>query len=194
MRRGVRQNHWMTDRAQSLSTVVGYAVTAPKASAVTATGALRFTPIDGVQFRSTRPVPHEDGHVIEIARTDWAEVESPVVQVHMTTTLPGRIRAWGLHEHSTDRLFVAAGLVEIVCFDARLDSPTSGCLNRVTLSDRNPGMVVVPPNVFHGWKNLGTSEAIVINMPSELYNHESPDARDLPYDHPDAAHLVPYRW
>ena len=183
----------MTDR-KTQSPVVGIESTVAKQSAVSANGELRFEPIHGLVVRPIRPVPHEDGHVTEIARSDWEVVDVPIVQVHMTTTFPGRIRAWGLHERSADRLFVTSGLVNIVCFDARKDSPTYGCLNRVTLSDRNPALVVVPPNVFHGWKNIGVDEAIVINMPSNLYDHEWPDAQDLPYDHPDAADIVPFRW
>ena len=183
----------MTDREAHWQ-VVGIDATMAKQSAVTATGQLRFEPIHGLQLRPTRPVPHEDGHLTEIARLDWDVVDAPIVQVHMTTTLPGRIRAWGLHKLSTDRLFVASGLVNIVCFDTRNESPTFGCLNQVTLSDRNPALVVVPPNVFHGWKNIGVDEAIVINMPSNLYDHETPDAQDLPYDHPDATATVPFRW
>jgi dTDP-4-dehydrorhamnose 3,5-epimerase len=157
-------------------------------------GRIRVDAIDGVRFRLTRPVPHEDGHVIEIARVDWEIVDRPVVQVHMTTTFPGRIRAWGLHARSTDRLFVATGLVDIVCYDGRLDSPTYGCLNQFTFSDRNPGLLVVPPQVYHGWKNIGVSEAIVINMPTALYDHDRPDAIDLPYESPAASEIVPFRW
>ena len=33
------------------------------------------------------------------------------------------------------------------------------------------------PNLYHGWKNIGTSEAIIINMPTRMYNYEAPDAR-----------------
>ena len=174
--------------------VYGIESTAPKHSAVDARGNLRTVPIDGLGVRLTRPVPHEDGHVIEIARTDWDVVDVPIVQVHMTTTFPGRTRAWGLHRHSTDRLFVATGLVHIVCYDAREASPTYGSINHYTLSDRNPGLLVVPPNVYHGWKNIGVSEAVVINMPTNLYRHDQPDALDLPYDHPEAPTIVPFRW
>ncbi len=63
-----------------------------KHSAVDGRGRFRQTPIDGVQFRPTRPVSHEDGSLAEIARTDWPEVDQPIVQVHVTTTEPGRIR------------------------------------------------------------------------------------------------------
>ena len=178
----------MTDR------VIGREALVPKHSAVDGAGRWRIDPIDGLHFRPTRPVPHEDGTVAEVARTAWPEVDQEITQVHITTTQPGRIRAWGLHQQSTDRLFVVSGLVSIVVYDARADSPTCGALNEFKLSERNPGLVVVPPNLFHGWKNIGTTEAFLINMPSYLYDHDSPDALDLPYDSPDSPDVVPWRW
>ncbi len=174
--------------------IKGHDVLVAKHSAVDATGALRVDPIEGLKMRLTRPVPREDGHVIEIARQGWEILDAPVVQVHMTTTLPGRHRAWGLHRFSTDRLFVAKGLVKIAVYDGRTDSRTFGWVNEFTLSDRNPGLVVVPPNLYHGWKNIGTDKAIVINMPTSTYAYDEPDAWDLPCDSPAAAELIPYRF
>ena len=176
------------------STILGHDLLVEKHSAVDASGALKLPPIAGVKIRPARPVPHEDGLVTEIARRAWPEIDVEIVQVHLTTTQPGRVRAWGLHEHSTDRLFVVKGLVSIVIFDGRRDSPTYSQLNEIRLSERNPALVVIPPCLYHGWKNIGTDEAFIINMPSSLYNHEKPDALDLPYDHPKAAEIVPWRW
>src|SRR4051794_14710627 len=90
-----------------------------KRSDVDETGRLRAEPIAGVNFRPTRPVAHDDGHVTEIARASWDIIEKPIVQVHMTTTLAGRVRAWGLHQLGSDRLFVVSGLVKLVIFDGR---------------------------------------------------------------------------
>ena len=165
-----------------------------KQSAVNERGSLRSTLIHDLKFRPTRPVPHEDGHVSEVARATWDEIGGPVVQVHITTTLPGRIRAWGLHQRSTDRLFVVSGLVKIAVFDGRLDSPSHGRVNEFTLSEKNPGLLVIPPNLYHGWKNIGTSEAVIINMPTVMYDYEAPDALDLPWDSKAAARIVPYRF
>jgi dTDP-4-dehydrorhamnose 3,5-epimerase len=172
----------------------GYRSLVPKQSAVDAAGALRQDPIEGVRFRPTRPVPHEDGTVAEVARAAWPEIDEPVVQVHITTTMAGRIRAWGLHQASTDRLFVVCGLVSIVVYDGREDSPTFGSLNEFRVSERNPGLLVIPPNLYHGWKNIGVDEAYLINMPSSQYEHEGPDALDLPYESPEAEQIVPFRW
>jgi len=77
---------------------------------------------------------------------------------------------------------VVSGLVKIVVFDGRRDSPTSGRVNEFTLSEKNPGLLLIPPNLYHGGKNIGTSEAIIINMPTRMYNYEAPDALDLPWD------------
>lgn len=178
----------------SVPDVLGGDVLVAKQSAVDARGQLRRTPIDGLMFRPTRPVPHEDGHVAEVARASWDVLGGPVVQVHTTTTFPDRIRAWGLHQRSTDRLFVVSGLVRIVVFDGRNGSSTRGIVNEFTVSEKNPGLLVVPPNLYHGWKNIGTTEAIIINMPSSMYDYEAPDALDLPWDSPEAAEIVPYRF
>lgn len=174
--------------------VAGYDELAPKRSAVDADGALRQDAIQGLRFRAIRPVPHEDGVVSEVARTAWSEIDVPLVQVHITTTFAGRVRAWGLHESSTDRLFVVSGLVSIVVYDGRQDSPTYNCLNEFRVSERNPGLLVIPPNLYHGWKNIGNEEAFIINMPSNLYDHDAPDALDLPYESPAAERIVPFRW
>jgi dTDP-4-dehydrorhamnose 3,5-epimerase len=104
--------------------VIGSKELVAKLSAVNEQGESRRTPIHDVVFRPTRPVPHEDGHVTEVGRASWDIIGEPIVQVHLTTTFPGRHRAWGLHQWSTDRLFVVSGLVKIAVFDGRFDSPT----------------------------------------------------------------------
>jgi dTDP-4-dehydrorhamnose 3,5-epimerase len=178
----------------NLSEVAGLEHGVAKKSAVNDRGALRQELIDGLTFRTARPVPHEDGYLTEVLRKSWPEVEHEVVQVHLTTTFPGRVRAWGLHRHSWDRLHVVHGLLSIVCFDARKESPTFGAVNEFRVSDHNPGLLTIPPNVFHGWKNIGVDDASVINMPTVLYNHEQPDAVDIPYESELAEQVVPWRW
>jgi dTDP-4-dehydrorhamnose 3,5-epimerase len=174
--------------------IVGRDALVEKRSAVDSEGRWRVERIEGLSFRPVRPVPHEDGTVSEVARASWSEIDRPIVQVHVTTTQPGRIRAWGLHRESTDRLFVANGLVSIVVYDGRRDSPTFGAINEFKVSERNPGLLVIAPGLYHGWKNMGTTEAFIINMPSSQYDYDHPDALDLPYESPRARDIVPFRW
>ncbi len=54
------------DTALNVPNVVGGDELVAKQSAVNEQGKLRLAPIEGVIFRPTRPVPHEDGHVTEV--------------------------------------------------------------------------------------------------------------------------------
>ena len=62
------------------------------------------------------------------------------------------------------------------------------------LGERNQGLVVIPPGVFHGWKNTGNDEATIVSMPSQLYNHEGPDRWELMWDSEAARNTIPYTW
>ena len=178
----------------SLENIEGFAAAAAKTSHTTASGALRLAPIDGVKYRLSRPVSHHHGHLTEAYRTDWGITDFPVVQVNLTATFPGRVRAWGIHRHTIDRLFAATGSLCIVCYDGRPESPTFGAVNEFMLGERNQGLVVIPPGVFHGWKNVGHDEATIVSMPSQLYNHEGPDRWELMWDSEVARDTIPYRW
>ncbi|HEY0382756.1 MAG TPA: dTDP-4-dehydrorhamnose 3,5-epimerase family protein [Candidatus Elarobacter sp.] len=177
-----------------MTRVVGEPALAAKHSAVNEDGALRDVPIDGVRFRPARPVPHEDGYLTEVARAGWDLLQSPIVQVHVTTTFAGRIRAWGIHHSVTDRLFVVAGLVKIVVFDGRQASPTFGRINEFVVGERNPGLLLIPPDLYHGWKNVGTVEAVIINMPDAPYDYDAPDGRHLSWESEAARDVIPYGW
>src|SRR5262245_23660081 len=163
-------------------------------SAVNEAGKLRAPQMPGVVFRPTRAVAHDDRVVTEVGRASRDELAAPIVQVHTTTTLPGRIRAWALHRLTTDRLFVVSGLIQFAVFDGREESPTFGKVFELKVSDKNPGLLIIEPHLFHGWKNIGVSEAVVINMPDRMYDYEAPDAFDLSWDSEAAQRLIPYQW
>ena len=174
-----------------LEDVEGFTSASPRQSLVTAAGALR---LEGVRYRLARPVSHHHGHLTEAFRADWGLTDAPVVQVTLTTTFPGRIRGWGIHRFTIDRLFAATGSLCIVCYDGRHGSPTFGCVNEFMLGERNQGLVVIPPGIYHGWKNIGADEATIVSMPSELYDHDGPDRWELPWDSDAARRMIPYRW
>src|SRR5262249_50477496 len=177
-----------------LEDVEGFASASPRQSLTTAAGALRLDPIEGVRYRLARPVSHYHGHLTEIYREDWNLTNATLVQVTMTTTFPGPVRAWGLHRFTTDRLFAATGSLMIICYDARQESPTYGSINEFMLGGRNQGLVLIPPGVYHGWKNVGDDEATIISMPSRLYDYEAPDRWELPWDSAEAQETIPYHW
>lgn len=145
--------------------------------------------IDGVKVKSLKQIPDERGRLFEILRSD-EPIFQKFGQVYVTTTYPGVVKAWHLHKKQTDYIVCIDGMIKLVLYDERDNSPTNGALDEFFIGERNLVLVVIPPGVWHGWKAIGTKEAIVINVPTEPYNSENPDEYRLEPTSP----LIPYDW
>ena len=144
--------------------------------------------IEGVKVRKLRVIPDERGRLMEILRAD-DEVFEKFGQVYMTTAYPGVVKAWHLHKVQDDNMTVMCGMMKIVLYDGRDDSPTKGKVMEFFAGEQNPILVHIPKGVMHGFKCISEYEAIVINTPTEVYNYKEPDEyrvspheNDIPYD------------
>jgi dTDP-4-dehydrorhamnose 3,5-epimerase len=77
-----------------------------------------------------------------------------------------------------------------VLYDDRKDSETKGQINEFDVDSKDPTLIEIPPEVWHGFKNIGQELAIIVNVPTELYNYESPDEFRMPPD----TNKIPYKW
>ena len=146
--------------------------------------------IDGVHIKEVRHIPRDHGVITEIFRPEWDPTGMPVVHLYQSRLFPGAIGAWSCHHRTVDRLFVSQGHLKAVLYDGRADSPTFGLINEVLAGDARPALIVVPIGVWHGLQNLGTNDAIVLNLPTQAYKYEDPDHWRLPFDSPE----IPYSW
>ncbi len=144
--------------------------------------------IQGVVTKKLKVIPDERGRLMEILRSD-DELFTKFGQVYMTTAYPGVVKGWHYHKKQTDYFSVVCGMIKLVLFDNRKDSPTKGEVNEIILGEQNPLLVKIPPLVMHGFKCVSPKEAICINVPTELYNYNQPDEfrvdphqNDIPYD------------
>lgn len=144
--------------------------------------------IEGVKIKKLKVVPDERGRLMEILRND-DELFEKFGQVYMTTAFPGVVKAWHYHKIQTDNFTCVKGKMRLGLYDSRENSPTKGEVLDYTLTPEEPALVQIPPGVFHGFKCVGDSEAIVINTPTEPYNREKPDEyrvdainNDIPFD------------
>jgi dTDP-4-dehydrorhamnose 3,5-epimerase len=145
--------------------------------------------IDGVKTKKLKVIPDERGRLMEILRTD-DQLFLKFGQVYMTTTYPGVVKAWHKHEKQTDNLACVQGMIKLALYDPRENSPTFKEINQFYIGIHNPLLVQIPPGVFHGWMCISEEEAIVINIPTEVYNYEHPDEQRLdPYEND-----IPYDW
>ena len=145
--------------------------------------------IAGVRVKSLRVIPDERVRLMEILRAD-DELFQKFGQVYMTTAYPGVVKGWHFHKKQTDNFAVVRGMIKLVLYDRREGSATRGQVDEFFLGEHNSQLVQVPPLVLHGFKCVSAEEAVVINCPTEPYNHKEPD--EFRVD--PASGEVPYDW
>lgn len=95
----------------------------------------------------------------------WFDLVSEIPwQVDMTVSYPGTIRAFHLHKEKIEWLFVARGQFQFILTDPQ---------EEVFLSEGE--MIAVTPGRWHGYKNIGETEGIVIEIADQKHSLEVPD-------------------
>jgi dTDP-4-dehydrorhamnose 3,5-epimerase len=160
------------------------------AQTVDSGGSLLPPSIEGVVVK--RLTGHVDDRgsltaALDVRDPFWAE---PIVYAYYVTITPGRIKGWGMHERQSDRYFVLSGSMRVVLFDGREGSPTAGTLVQVHFSDRTPGLMCIPPGVWHADQNYGTTPAQLVNFPTRPYDPADPDKLRID---PNAG-VIPFDW
>jgi dTDP-4-dehydrorhamnose 3,5-epimerase len=144
--------------------------------------------IDGVKTKALKVIPDERGWLMEGLRSD-DEIYTKFGQMYLSATYPGVVKGWHFHNKQVDNFVCVAGMIKLVIYDGRKDSPTRGEINEFFIGDKNPLLVQVPAGAHHGWKCVSETVALVVNCPTEPYHYARPDevrfaphAGDVPYD------------
>src|SRR5690606_21014897 len=144
--------------------------------------------IKDVRVKQLKVMPDERGRLMEMLRSD-DEIFLKFGQVYLTSAYPGVTKAWHYHRLQTDHFIVVRGMMKVVLYDSREGSPTHGIINEFFMGDHNPMLLQIPPLVYHGFKCISEHEALVVNVPTELYNYTEPDeyrvdphSGEIPYD------------
>ena len=145
--------------------------------------------IDGVVLRHQVTQVDERGTLCEILDPRWNVTDSPIVYVYQFTIRPGKAKGWHVHRLHDDRIFISRGEVKVVLYDDRDDSATQGMVNVIYRSELRRSLMVIPRGVFHAHVNIGSTEALLVSMPTRGYDHASPDVFRLPLD----TDAIPYR-
>jgi dTDP-4-dehydrorhamnose 3,5-epimerase len=145
--------------------------------------------IEGVQHARLHPHGDDRGSLTEVfnpAHDFWNE---PIVYSYAVVIRPGRIKGWGMHRIQADRYAVLQGRVRVVLYDGRTDSPTYERFAEYQFTEVNPGLLRIPPGVWHADQNWGDTDALIINFPTHPFNHANPDkysidphSGEIPFD------------
>lgn len=146
--------------------------------------------IDGVVTKELTTLPDHRGTVCEIYRPEWGIHPDPLVFVYQITIRPGQVKGWQKHLKQDDRLFISSGTVQVVLYDDREDSATSGMVNELFFGEHNRALFVIPAGVYHAIKNVDHKDAVLINVPTRSYDYEDPDKYRLPLEND----TIPFSW
>lgn len=89
---------------------------------------------------------------------------------YISVTEPGVGRGPHAHREQTDLFcFPGPGDFRISLWDQRPESPAHGLRQDFVLGENCPGIVIIPPGVVHGYRNLSGRPGLVCNFANRLY-------------------------
>jgi len=135
--------------------------------------------IDGVIIKKLKVIPDERGRLMEILRAD-DDFFKKFGQVYLITAYSGVVKGWHYHKKQADNMAVVKGMMKIVLYDGRKKSKTYGEINEIFAGVHHPVLVHIPALVFHGFKCISEEEALVVNIPTEVYHYDRPDEYRVP--------------
>ena len=143
--------------------------------------------IDGVQVIPLRRIPDERGTIFHmLRRTDPHFVEFG--EIYFSTVYQGVIKGWHRHREMTLNYACISGRVKLVLYDDREGSSTRGELTEIFLGPDNYSLVIIPPEVWNGFKGMSEPHAIIANCCTHAHD-PSRSSRLDPFDN-----HIPYDW
>ena len=145
--------------------------------------------IEGVVTKPLKQAADERGWLTEVLRRDWSEFKQ-FGQVYVTAGYPQVVKAWHMHMKQTDNMTCIKGMMKLVLYDDREKSKTKSEVNEFIIGERNPLLVQIPPRVWHGFKTISEDYALLLNVPTEVYDYKAPDEHRLTAN----TDKIPYDW
>lgn len=145
--------------------------------------------IDGVKVINLKRFNDDGGSLTELARiseglmNDFSGVK--IAQINYSEMDPGTVKAFHIHLKQTDIWYVPpSDKILLFLTDLRDDSPTKNVIMRIVLGDGNSKLVLIPPGVAHGCKNLSHSTSRIIYFMDMNFSEEQDkcDEGRLPWD------------
>jgi dTDP-4-dehydrorhamnose 3,5-epimerase len=151
--------------------------------------------IRGVEVEPLVQFPDDRGAFAELFRfgepglaRDFLSSERCKIQISVTTTFPGVIKALHYHFEQTDLWAPVRGMFQVCLCDLREGSSTCGSVNTLFVGALRPWKLRIPPGVAHGYKIVGPESGQLVYATDRFYNPE--DEGRIAHDDPD----INYDW
>jgi dTDP-4-dehydrorhamnose 3,5-epimerase len=143
--------------------------------------------IKGVEIHPLRQIPDERGKVMHMLRRDdpWFREFG---EIYFSVINPGVVKGWHFHSRMTINYAVVTGMIKLVLYDERADSPTKGELQEIFTGEDFYALITVPPEVWNGFKGIAGKPSIVANCAT--IPHDPTEIVRMP----PTSDRIPYSW
>jgi dTDP-4-dehydrorhamnose 3,5-epimerase len=104
-------------------------------------------------------------------------VMSPEGQVNFSVQYPGVVKAWHRHHKQTDFWLCLTGHIKAGVH--REEDGRSWCL---VTGEKRPGILIIPPPLWHGAATVGDSQAGLLYYVTHAYDARNPDEDRRAFD------------
>lgn len=105
---------------------------------------------------------------------------TPQGQVNYSIQYPGVVKAWHRHQKQTDFWLCVQGHIKAGVYDQ-----DAGRVWQAVIGEKNPGVLIVPPMLWHGIATVGPTSAGLFYYVTHAYDPQQPDEERRPYDSVD---------
>ena len=142
--------------------------------------------IDGVEVVPLRRIPDERGTIMHmLRRTDPHFREFG--EIYFSTVYRDVVKGWHRHHEMTLNYACVFGRIKLVLYDDREGSPSKGDVVELFLGPDEYSLVIIPPEIWNGFKGMSDPYAIVANCSTHPHDPSrsrrlDPFANEIPYD------------
>lgn len=146
--------------------------------------------LDGVVSVNVKRVPDETGSLSELARLTAGVVDDlagfRATRIDLREVDPGAVQAFEVRLRSSVARYVPwSSKLLLVLGDVRKGSVSEGLTRRLVLGDGTSRLILIPPGVAYGVRNLGAGPGQLIDLvdASAQPDEGQADGGRLPWDH-----------
>ena len=142
--------------------------------------------IEGVKIIPLRKIPDVRGTIMHGVRAD--NILNNFGEIYFKKLYKGIINGWHVHETLFLNYICVSGMIKLVLYDLRGNSPTHKQFQEIYFGDDNYCLVHIPPGIANASEGLGHPFSIMCNIASEPHNPNikykriNPLSGEIPYD------------
>ncbi len=145
--------------------------------------------IEDVRIFKLEKFHNSKGMNVQIFKGD-EEGFPQIRHLYCSSLYPGEIKAWHFHRRKREMIACFTGMIKLVIYDDREDSPSRGEIMEIFIGEDNFCLVDIPPGLFHGVKCYSPREAFMLVINDQPFDPGGPDKVEIPWN----SHEIPYDW